>query len=129
MDDLERLIGKTLFEVRGLEDGSELVSFITNEGDVFEMYHHQDCCEFVRVEEVFGDVDWLVGSPILKAEAREGDNQLSLAQYESATWTFYEFATNKGSVTVRWVGTSNGYYSEAVHTNWIIKNKPDETNV
>ena len=66
------------------------------------MFHIQECCED----------DDLVGSPILLAE--EVTNQEVKDVLESSTWTFYKLATIKGYVDIRWVGTSNGYYSESV---------------
>ena len=56
----------------------------------------------------------MVGSPLLKAEE---SSQKGKSEHEddSSTWTFYKFATLKGYVDVRWLGKSNGYYSESVH--------------
>ena len=92
------------------------------------------------MEDVCGNLDDLVGTPILRAEEatsnddppiffdeRTSDDQMVKAVVkrltgpsddhrgdESHTWTFYRFATIKGTVVVRWYGSSNGYYSEIV---------------
>jgi len=103
------LIGKILTEVR--RDGDEEIYFTTSDGDTFMMYHSQDCCEYVSIEDIEGDLQSLVGNPILVAEEASNDDPNAS---ESGTWTFYKLATIKGHVDIRWYGSSNGYYSESV---------------
>lgn len=103
-----------------IECSKDEITFICNNSRRFKMFHQQDCCEVVSVEEIIGDLDDLIGTPIIMAEERsERDNDAD----ESATWTFYEFRTIKGSVTIRWYGASNGYYSEEVTIDEIFDNK------
>ena len=109
------LIGETLTAIHGMEPGSDRVTFETASGRSFVMLHHDDCCESVSVNEVVGDVADLIGAPILKAEESSNSEDDKPDQYsESWTWTFYHLATLKGYVTLRWLGASNGYYSESV---------------
>lgn len=113
------LVGQTIAQIDGATIGSERIRFRLADGRVFVMRHQQDCCEDVQVEDVIGDVSDLIGATVVKAEERTNKDGVAPIgakdrYYESATWTFYEIATNKGSVTIRWLGTSNGYYSEEV---------------
>ena len=64
------------------------------------------------IEDVCGDIKDLMYSPITQAEVVSEQKDARLG--DSQTWTFYKFATAKGSVTLRWLGESNGYYSERV---------------
>lgn len=105
----KELVGKTLIKIENLEDE---LRFHTSDAEVYVMYHRQSCCESVYIEDIVGDLDDLIGSPIVLAEVRTNDDD-SL-EYDTGMWTFYELATNKGSVTIRWYGTSNGYYSVGV---------------
>lgn len=105
------MLGQVMTDVSAPDD----MIFMAESGKVFRFTHFQDCCESVGIEDITGDLQDLVGSPLLIAE--EVDNISGFHPDDSddcATWTFYKFATNKGSITVRWYGTSNGYYSTSV---------------
>lgn len=109
---IDELEGKTATAVS--ETGDEL-RFQFSDGTAYTFYHDQDCCESVRIEEIHGDLEDLVGTPLLVAEEVSSDAALPPDGYcDSYTWTFYRFGTIRGTVTVRWLGQSNGYYSESV---------------
>lgn len=115
---IEALVGKTLVEVVG-DVGDEIIIFKVDDGSEYHMLHEQDCCESVNIEDIVGNVNDLVGSPILYADESSNSDDPPAAGYvgyipDSYTWTFYSLSTIKGTVTIRWYGESNGYYSESV---------------
>lgn len=116
------LRGKTISKIDGMEIGSKSVTIETADGYKFTMHHDQDCCEYVRVEDVVGDPEELVGAVVRVAEEREGESEN--AEYGTQTWTFYTLRTSKGSIDIRWLGESNGYYSESVDVDISIMRKP-----
>lgn len=105
------LTGEILRKVVG-EIGSTIMRFETLDGKKYVMQHYQDCCEDVEIADICGDLSDLLYSPILSAY--ESSNSDTSGRYDSGTWTFYHLQTAKGSVVIRWLGTSNGYYSEDV---------------
>jgi len=113
------LIGRTLTSVEGAIDDDEVI-FTADDGSRFRLYHYSDCCEVVAVNDIIGDLSDLIGSPITTAEEStsdtdpEGYKPRSKWRDDSFTWTFYRIATAKGHVDIRWLGESNGYYSESV---------------
>lgn len=88
------------------------IIFNFTDGTSVKFYHEQDCCESVTIDDINGDWGDLVGQVLLVAEERTSEQAYS---YEEVTWTFYTFRSIKGSVDVKWYGTSNGYYSTKVN--------------
>ncbi len=108
------LTGKILTKVE-VQDVDERILFTTSDGMKYTMYHRDDCCESVNIEDICGDFEDLYGEELVIAEEVSNSTDDPKDGYdESFTWTFYKLVTNKGSVTIRWYGTSNGYYSESV---------------
>jgi hypothetical protein len=111
---ISELVGKTIDSILGADNGSDSIIFTCSDGTRYHMYHSQDCCESVSVDDIIGDVADLIDSPVLKAEEATNSESPKESYDESFTWTFYHIATIKGYVTIKWYGTSNGYYSESV---------------
>ena len=112
---MAQMLGKTFVQVSGAVGNFDLL-FETANGERFMFSHQQDCCERVDINDIVGDLQDLVGEPLLVAEEVQGETPVDFNErdHESVTWTFYKFATRKGYVDVRWLGESNGYYSERV---------------
>lgn len=118
MKTFEDLKGKVLTNVENIAD-EELV-FTLDTGEKYRLYYSLECCDStVTIEDINGDLGDLVGSPILIAEEVTSKNEnpegVKVPEHQdSFTWTFYKLATAKGYVTIRWYGSSYGYYSEEV---------------
>lgn len=115
----EDLTGRVLCKAEKL--GNDELRFYLTEDHYVKMYHSQDCCESVTIEDIVGDLDDLVGTPLLVVEERVSHNEDGTEEMyaDSYTWTYYSFRTIKGSVDIRWYGSSNGYYSESVNVDVI----------
>lgn len=110
--DIEVLIGKTLESVVRADDAS--LTFFCTDGVRYRMDHSQDCCEQVSIKQIDGDLEDLCNAEIKMAEVVDTKDQPAPENADSYTWTFYKLGTEKGYVTIQWLGESNGYYSESV---------------
>ncbi len=113
---ISRMIGMSFAEVSVSSDKTVVVfatrrTRLTKARWECRMIHHQECSEDVWLEDVTGDLDDLIGSEIVQAseDVSVGDTDMG-----TQTATFYTFRTHKGTVQFRWLGESNGYYSEDV---------------
>lgn len=126
------LYGRVLVDIHNDE---EVLRMKLIDGTICELYHEQDCCEYVRIESINGDLRGILGDPIIVAtEEQSGENPpdvdlKEIAPYQdSYTWTTYTLGTANCTVTIRWYGESNGYYSEDVYFRVIPFNQINPDN-
>lgn len=105
------LEGKTITQVTGACQGSDLVLFYLEDGTRVRMTPEHDDYSLVSIEEVVGDIEDLIGTV---KQARMACGSLLDTKEGRELWTFYRISTEKGLVTFRWCGVSNGYYSVEV---------------
>jgi len=110
----ENMLGKTLLSI---EIQEESVNFNATD-QTFNSCHYCDCCESVRVYDTKGNIEDVIGSPLLEVteESIKNEDPQDIKTYDqwrdSWTWTTQTLRTTKGSFTIRWFGKSNGYYTE-----------------
>ena len=76
MAEFSTLTGKLLLATLVDQNTDEIV-FITLDGRAYRMYHPQDCCETVTIDDICGELDALVA----EADAA-GDEETALAVLE-----------------------------------------------
>lgn len=109
---VNELIGEILTHIDVDESGDQ-IRMETASGKVITLYHAQDCCESVRIEDTQGNWHDLIGKVIVEANKREGNFG---KPYDAESWmrTEFTFKVDDATVISRWIGESNGYYSESV---------------
>ena len=107
--------GRTITKVEGLELGETKIYIYFSENEYIKMYHQQDCCENVDLDDICGNTE-LEGAIFYELVEKKSDVELEAKEeYEDSwTWTFYTIKTSKGYLDLRWYGSSNGYYGEGV---------------
>ena len=101
------LEGKVIIDVIKKDDS---ITFKTNK-QTYVLKHMQECCEDVIIDDICGDLKDLINETIIKAEKVTNEN-INEEEERCFTWTFFHISTLKTNITIKFYGTSNGYYSE-----------------
>lgn len=117
---IKLLVGRIIAEVI-VSDYTNDITFICKCGHSYRACNTENYCETVRMYDVMGDLDSLVGQEIVEvAECLSHDwpsdvydsyNEQSI----SFTWTTYTIRSKDTTVVIRWIGTSNGSCCEEVY--------------
>lgn len=119
---IQSLVGEVLTYI-DIDETSDQIMLTTKSGRSVMIYHQQDCCESVRIESTEGDWGNLIGKVIVSAS----DNaERSETMFGTETKTELRFVVDGSTVISRWIGESNGYYSESVDFKELTRKAADE---
>lgn len=107
---IKEVVGKTFdrIEVNDFSDKLELF----HDHEKVSFFHSSICCESVYIENIIGDLNDLINSPILELEVSEKKGE------SGAIWTFHKFITQKGTVVIEWYGGKNYYPTTISYVVW-----------
>ena len=104
------LVGETLTHIDIDPENNEILLTTKSDKKII-IKHDQNCCESVKL--VYYSPNWkkLIGKVIVDTS----ENAVSsMNGYDSRTDTDLTFSVDDATVITKWVGESNGYYSETV---------------
>lgn len=122
---IEELVGETLTHI-DVDPKEDRILLTTKSGRTILIHHDQDCCESVRIEGTDGDLRELIGKPIVQATHEAVDRGGPAPEDADTSWTrtTLTFKVDGATVISRWIGESNGYYSEDVDLKEITDPTP-----
>lgn len=123
---IQELAGKKIVAIDIVDDPKKdhEIRIEIEGGRVFRFYHNQDCCESVRIaapKDGDGSLLSLIGKETREVTQEEDRDDGTDTDYDSWTKTTITFRTDSETVISRWIGESNGYYSEDVDLEEVFK--------
>lgn len=120
--DINAELAGALIGVAATIDGAtdDLAAIVTDRGAIV-FVHYTDCCEGVYLADGADELRDLVGHRFVSLEevsSEDAPPPAHASKDDSYTWTFYKVETDKGTATLRFLGESNGYYSEEVNVKF-----------
>ena len=111
---MEQLIGKTISGFN-LDPDKCWIEFNTSDGEKLHYEAHAECCSYSWIESI-EDLDNLIGETIISVDEKDIDGR----QEEEHEWLQvynYDLNTCKGSCTIDFRNSSNGYYGGSLEFN------------
>lgn len=87
---------------------------ITTDKGVFCMFHSEDCCENVWLEEGLDEIHGLIGKTILSFEERSYTQSEPDEDEYYSSWHLYTVTHTGGYLDLCWRGHGKVYYSHSV---------------